>query len=107
MRGYAETSGCRRQFLLGYFGEDYPQLCGNCDTCLSGSAAHYQAEEQQATSSGSGYPVNADVVHREWGAGVVMRHEGDRITVLFEQEGYRTLALVALSADPELLMLRG
>lgn len=30
--------------------------------------------------------------HREWGDGVVMRHEGDRITVFFDTEGYKTLA---------------
>ena len=33
IRGYAETDGCRRQYLLGYFGEDLPEPCGNCDTC--------------------------------------------------------------------------
>ena len=33
--GYCETVRCRRQVLLGYFGErDHPP-CGNCDTCLS------------------------------------------------------------------------
>ncbi|MET9223707.1 RecQ family ATP-dependent DNA helicase [Streptomyces sp. NPDC003300] len=37
MRGFAETDGCRRAFLLGYFGEALPGGCGNCDTC--GSAA--------------------------------------------------------------------
>jgi len=31
--GYCEASGCRRQILLGYFGED-AQPCGNCDNCL-------------------------------------------------------------------------
>ncbi len=30
--------GCRRQFLLGYFGEDLPEPCGNCDTCTDGTA---------------------------------------------------------------------
>ncbi len=32
---YAETSGCRRKFLLHYFGEDYDDShCGgNCDNC--------------------------------------------------------------------------
>ena len=35
MLGYCETARCRRQVLLGYFGErDHPP-CGNCDTCLS------------------------------------------------------------------------
>ena len=29
---------CRRQFLLGYFGEDLPEPCGNCDTCTDGPA---------------------------------------------------------------------
>jgi hypothetical protein len=45
MRGYAETTGCRRQYLR----------------------------------------------HGEWGDGVVMRIEDDRMTVLFETNGYKTL----------------
>jgi len=32
--GYAETTRCRRQVLLEYFG-DGCEPCGNCDTCLS------------------------------------------------------------------------
>lgn len=31
---YCETANCRRQALLTYFSEHYPQTCGNCDTCL-------------------------------------------------------------------------
>ena len=33
MLGYCEASGCRRQVLLGYFGEAIGP-CGNCDLCL-------------------------------------------------------------------------
>jgi ATP-dependent DNA helicase RecQ len=34
MAEYCETTGCRRKFLLTYFGEDYPEEnCGSCDTC--------------------------------------------------------------------------
>jgi ATP-dependent DNA helicase RecQ len=31
--GFCETVGCRRQALLGYFGEHDRPPCGNCDTC--------------------------------------------------------------------------
>jgi len=33
--GFCESAGCRRQALLRYFGEELPQPCGNCDTCLT------------------------------------------------------------------------
>ena len=32
--GYAESVACRRQLLLGAFGESYADRCGNCDNCL-------------------------------------------------------------------------
>ncbi|HES75770.1 MAG TPA: DNA helicase RecQ [bacterium] len=34
MLGLCEMTTCRRQALLGYFGEPLPKPCGNCDTCL-------------------------------------------------------------------------
>jgi ATP-dependent DNA helicase RecQ len=34
MVGLAEALTCRRKVLLGYFGEDLPEPCGNCDICL-------------------------------------------------------------------------
>ena len=31
--GFCESVECRRKGLLGYFGETYPEDCGNCDNC--------------------------------------------------------------------------
>jgi ATP-dependent DNA helicase RecQ len=91
MRGYAETTGCRRQFLLGYFGEQLREPCGNCDNCEAGTSSALQEDER--------YPRNADVRHAEWGHGVVMAVEDDRITVLFDEVGYKTLSLDAVEAN--------
>lgn len=33
MQEYAEARGCRREFLLRYFGDDYSGPCGDCDRC--------------------------------------------------------------------------
>ena len=34
MLGLCEITSCRRQALLDYFGETYPEPCGNCDSCI-------------------------------------------------------------------------
>jgi ATP-dependent DNA helicase RecQ len=98
MRGYAETTGCRRQFLLGYFGEQLPEPCGNCDTCAAGTSQAQPVDD-------SAFPVNCAVRHTEWGLGVVMSIEEDRLTVLFEEQGYKTLALEAVEANDLLTRL--
>lgn len=104
MQEYAETGMCRRQFLLGYFGEELPEPCGNCDTCSSGSAQRW-AEEHDASRE-EAFPLAARVRHETWGPGVVMHTDADRLTVFFDEEGYKVLSLSAVT-DGGLLEVLG
>lgn len=36
MSTYVSNPGCLRRALLGYFGENAPERCGNCSNCLGG-----------------------------------------------------------------------
>ncbi len=87
MRAYCETDRCRADFMLGYFGEEVAGLCGVCDNCRSGST-----EESTVQSADTPFPVQSLVRHDEFGAGTVTDVEEDRLTVLFEDVGYRTLS---------------
>jgi ATP-dependent DNA helicase RecQ len=85
MRRYAEHEGCRRSFLLAFFGQNYPGPCGNCDNDLAHAAAPMPRTGP--------FPVGARVRSERWGDGTVERYDGDQVTVLFDDHGYRDLSV--------------
>jgi ATP-dependent DNA helicase RecQ len=87
MRAYAETDRCRTEFLVGYFGERLGERCDVCDSCRAGTAPELTEDEE------SPYALQEQVRHEEFGAGIVTDVETDRLTVLFDEVGYRTLSL--------------
>src|SRR3954453_1590977 len=84
MRSSAESDRCRMQFLLGYFGEQMIDPCGHCDRCEAGTATRQDTVDSPSA-------LGASVVHPEFGRGSVTDLEEGRLTVLFEDVGYRTL----------------
>ncbi|MBQ0897828.1 RecQ family ATP-dependent DNA helicase [Micromonospora sp. U56] len=99
MRRFAESPGCRMQSLLGYFGEQLSRPCGHCDNCDGGTS--------EVLPEDGPYPLHSIVRHAKWGSGMVLGYENDRMTVLFDDVGYKTLSvsvvqaqgLLALAAD--------
>jgi ATP-dependent DNA helicase RecQ len=84
MRRYAEHTGCRRSFLLSYFGQSYRGPCGRCDN--DGTRA-------SETTAIEPFAVGGRVASDHWGEGTVQRYDGDQLTVLFDDHGYRDLLL--------------
>src|SRR5215216_4808982 len=100
LRGYAEDDACRRELLLTYFGEPFEPPCGACDNCEAGLAADPRPDPDDLP-----FPVDARVRHKAWGLGRVLRYDGDRMVVLFDRAGYRTLS-VATVLERKLLRSR-
>ena len=49
--GWCEVTDCRRRPLLAYFGDEYPEACGNCDNCLNPPASWDGTEAAQKLMS--------------------------------------------------------
>ncbi|GAA3451258.1 RecQ family ATP-dependent DNA helicase [Dactylosporangium matsuzakiense] len=115
MRQYAESANCRGRSLLAYFGEQAEQPCGHCDNCANGSVVvdpvvprlkwYHRILRRKSTplvpapeirkteDHDRPFPVSSEVRHTAWGTGTVMAYEQDRVVVLFEQVGYKTLSV--------------
>jgi ATP-dependent DNA helicase RecQ len=86
MGGYAEASGCRREFVLTYFGERFSPPCGRCDNCDAGLVKGPVAVSRP-------FPEGSRVRHASWGEGLVQRYEDAAVVVLFDSVGYKKLGL--------------
>jgi len=94
MRAYAEHRGCRRAFVLGYFGEGYPAPCGRCDWCED-----HPGDTGDAHAAIAGAPgIGARVRHRTWGEGTVSGIDDGQVTIVFDGVGYKTLDTGIVSA---------
>jgi ATP-dependent DNA helicase RecQ len=87
MRRYAEHTGCRRSFLLTYFGQIYPGPCGNCDNDLQRPSTPHWEEP---------FPIGTRVATEHWGDGTIQRYDRDQVTILFDDHGYRDLLVSTL-----------
>lgn len=96
MRRFAESRGCRMQSLLGYFGEQLSRPCGHCDSCHGGTS--------ETLPDNGPYPLHSTVRHAEWGAGTVLGYSKDRMTVLFDNVGYRTLSVSVVQSQGLLIL---
>ncbi|SEC23647.1 DNA helicase RecQ [Microbacterium hydrocarbonoxydans] len=96
MLALCETVECRRQNLLGYFGQD-SQPCGNCDTCL----------EETATFDGliPAQKLLSTIVrlkrerNQSFGAGHLIDILRGASTERIRQQGHEKLATYGIGAD--------
>jgi ATP-dependent DNA helicase RecQ len=99
MRGYAELCECRRRYILNYFGDEQEtEQCGLCDNDVSNRAMgrvviHQDQPSDDTMLAESPFPMGSHVVHETLGEGVVQRTTADSVTVLFDDAGYKTLAV--------------
>jgi ATP-dependent DNA helicase RecQ len=71
MRRYAERSGCRRSFLLTYFGQDYAGPCGACDNDRQHPATEVRGDEP--------FSIGSRVVSERWGEGTIQRYDRNHV----------------------------
>ena len=78
---YLDGEGCRWSTLAAHLGAA-AEPCGTCDRCRAGAVP-------EATGA---FAPGATVRHRAFGVGRVLEAVGDRLTVLFDDAGERTLS---------------
>jgi ATP-dependent DNA helicase RecQ len=86
---YVDGDGCRWAALTAYLGAAEISTCGHCDVCHRSRRGRRRAARH----------AGARVSHQQFGGGTVINDDGDVLTVLFDEAGYRNLSKLVLE-DP-------
>ena len=92
MEQFATTGRCRRSFILDYFGQPDAEPCGVCDNCVTGKSTESREKRKEADNS-LPFRLGSIVDHRSLGRGQVQRYEGDKVVVLFESAGLKSIVV--------------
>jgi ATP-dependent DNA helicase RecQ len=87
MDAFVEADSCRWSMITGYLGHAAAARCGHCDICR-----HHDDERTDATPLGR-------ITHRTFGSGQLVNDDGEIVTVLFDDHGYRTLSRTVLDEE--------
>jgi hypothetical protein len=88
MERYIDNDQCRWRSILSYFGQRADKPCGHCDNC-----ARRAGRSMSRSATRAPFPVESHVKHDSWGPGRILGYDGDTVTVLFDEGGYRTFSL--------------
>ncbi|GHF97437.1 hypothetical protein GCM10017783_06630 [Deinococcus piscis] len=98
---YCESTACRRESLLAYFGQNYQGPCGNCDNCISPPQVREMTREAQMALSAAVRTGN------RYGAAhltdVLLGRETDKV----RQWGHHALPTFGVGADHDERTWRG
>jgi ATP-dependent DNA helicase RecQ len=86
---YLSGDACRWSVLAGYLGDSSVARCGACDVCRDSPAP---STSPRATGAGP-FDAGAPVLHASFGTGVVVERDDESLSVLFDDSGYRRLAI--------------
>ncbi len=90
---YCETTNCRRQLLLAYFGEQLDDPCNNCDACLDPAESYDgTTDAQKALSNVYRTEQTFGVSHL---ADVLIGSESERI----DRFGHRQISTYGIGTD--------
>ncbi|WP_449446394.1 DNA helicase RecQ [Thermomonas brevis] len=99
--GYCESTGCRRQTLLAYFGEARDGGCGNCDNCLQPPQT-WDATEAARKALSCVYRTG-----QRFGAAHVIDVLRGADTAKVRQFGHETLSTYGIGRDLDVRQWRG
>lgn len=96
MLALCETATCRRAQLLRYFGEDAPDRCDSCDTCLNPPEVYDGTVEVQKLLSAV---ARLERRGQRYGAGHVIDILTGKRTDKVVQQGHTDLSVFGVGAD--------